>query len=64
MIINSWNKNKSIGISELVTDYTKLTLSFYWHFCCVIGWFWSPFFMTLHLLPGLNLFASTMFIMR
>jgi hypothetical protein len=63
MIINSRNKNKSIGISELVKDYSKLTLSFYWHFLCVIGWIFSPYFMTLHLIPCLNLFESTQFIM-
>jgi hypothetical protein len=59
------NKLKELEFRNFLRQYLYVSASFYWHLIfSFMAWFRSPYYLTLHLLPSLNLFKSTKFIMK
>ena len=58
-------EGNQLELAKFINHYLYIGASFYWHVIfSLVAWFKSPYFLTLHLLPSLNLFKSTKFIMK
>ena len=60
-----YSKDGKVDISRLIHQYLYVGASFYWHLIfSLMAWLRGPYYLTLQLLPSLNLFKSTKFIMK